>query len=192
MDQAVNKIWDDVCTAHQVSPEQMPDVSWMPEFMKRPMVLFYKIGMITKAINGDWEPDYTDKSQRKYYVWCELLKDESKPAGFRLSFGGCGCVNSGAYLGARLVFENEAKAKKALALVEPLYEEWLFGIRNDMLRMTSPKQVFTREDVIGVISNMLERADAVMDAITSEDPEFEAEDFLTMAEKDLADNKLSN
>lgn len=192
MDQAVNKIWDDVCTAHHVSPEQMPDVSWMPEFMKRPMVLFYKIGMITKAINGDWEPDYTDKSQRKYYVWCELLKDESKPAGFRLSFRGCFFGNSIARLGARLVFENEAKAKKALALVEPLYEEWLFGIRNDMPRMTSSKQVFTREDVIGVISNMLERADAVMDAITSEDPEFEAEDFLTMAEKDLADNKLSN
>ncbi len=44
------------------------------------------------------------------------------------------------------------------------------------------KPNYTREEVIDIIDNALHHADAVMDAITSEDPQYSAEDLLEMVE----------
>jgi len=47
------------------------------------------------------------------------------------------------------------------------------------------KANFTRAEVISIIGDILERADDVINAITSESPDYDAEDFLNMAEDDL-------
>ena len=44
------------------------------------------------------------------------------------------------------------------------------------------KQVYTREEVIKIIDELLQYPDALVDAVTSEDPDMDAEDLLNMAE----------
>lgn len=49
----------------------------------------------------------------------------------------------------------------------------------------SQKQQFTREEVVEIIENMLQHSDAVMDAITKEQPLGYAEGLLEMTESSM-------
>jgi len=44
------------------------------------------------------------------------------------------------------------------------------------------KQNFTREEVINVINELLERPDILIDAVSNEDTDYNAEDLLIIAE----------
>lgn len=47
------------------------------------------------------------------------------------------------------------------------------------------KRNFTREEVIQIIEDLLERGDVLIDCITSEDPLYTAKELLEMAEESL-------
>lgn len=44
------------------------------------------------------------------------------------------------------------------------------------------KQNFTREEVINIINELLERPDILIDAVSNEDTDYNAEDLLIIAE----------
>jgi GR25 family glycosyltransferase involved in LPS biosynthesis len=51
--------------------------------------------------------------------------------------------------------------------------------------MKEYKTSFTRKDVVFIIENLLERPDMLIQAVSSEDPEYTAEDMLQIAEDDI-------
>ena len=74
---------------------------------------------IIYVINGDWTPDYSDSSQRKWIPFFNLS------FGCRFDFSDCECALSYAVGGVRLCFESEEKSNFAGKTFEPLYADIL-------------------------------------------------------------------
>lgn len=80
---------------------------------------FYKLIIITKALNGNWVPDFSNKKQAKYYPWFEYKEG----TGFvlrRVNY--CYDFTS---VGARLCFETRELAEHAASLKE--YNDYLLS-----------------------------------------------------------------
>ena len=75
---------------------------------------FIKLTAIAKALNEGWIPDWSDWSQRKYYIYSRYLysvvfggiADTGAFAGFGDSFTYCAPSYANAYFGARLCFKS--------------------------------------------------------------------------------------
>ena len=65
-----------------------------------------RLEIIGLALNGDWTPDMSDTSQRKYFPWHEVIPDTEVPSGFRLACGGCGYDDANACLGSRHYYKD--------------------------------------------------------------------------------------
>lgn len=65
--------------------------------------------VITKALNEEWIPDWTNSNQYKYFPWFKM----GSSSGVGFSYGGCGswCANSS--VGSRLAFRSSDLAKYA-------------------------------------------------------------------------------
>lgn len=50
---------------------------------------------------------------------------------------------------------------------------------------TTPKETFTREEVIQIIHNILQNPDEVLDAVQNEHTDWDAEELLLLGEEDL-------
>lgn len=72
-------------------------------------IAYKKLKLITKVVNEDWVADYTDFTQRKYYLWGGYLYYGAS-AGFLVAY----CSNSSGdtyvTVGSRLNFESREKA----------------------------------------------------------------------------------
>ena len=62
--------------------------------------------LIAKAIRGDWEPDYTDFNQKKWFPYFYL----SAGSGFGFSGSTYGCGDAGTTVGSRLCFPMEEQS----------------------------------------------------------------------------------
>lgn len=85
-----------------------PEFNEVPEEVREFLKAIYQAAVITKALVGDWNPDWNDSSQRKWFPW------------FRLSSGGFVFTDthydySDAYAGStsRLCFPTEELAEYA-------------------------------------------------------------------------------
>lgn len=66
------------------------------------------LSIVAKVLNGDWQPDWTNHNQNKYYPFFE-----KKQTGSAFSFGGYGSGYSyaGTYVGSRLCFKDRETAE---------------------------------------------------------------------------------
>lgn len=85
-----------------------PDFNEAPEEVREFLKAIYQAAVITKALVGDWKPDWNDSSQRKWFPW------------FRMSSGGfvfidaiCDCSAADAGYASRLCFPTEDMAEYA-------------------------------------------------------------------------------
>ena len=103
------KDWSDIKTyedAVEFRPVDEDDIIYPTD---RPHIVDYKqLCHIKKAINGDWQADYTNEDQRK---WFPVFR--SAGSGFDFSGSYSCCDGRGSDVGSRLVFESQAKSDYA-------------------------------------------------------------------------------
>lgn len=99
--------WEEAAAKKGVDPNVLPDVSMIPEHLRKFVVAVYKAAIITEVLNDGWEPNWEDDDEYKYYPWFDM-DDASAPA--RFSYDDCGCDLTYTYLGSRLVFKTSQLA----------------------------------------------------------------------------------
>lgn len=121
-----------------ISQRFVPDVSMWPEFMQAHKIIEYDVQLVIAAINGpkkrvpkkdpeQWVPDWTDKTERKYYPWWWINEvSEGGVSGRGLSLVGVGYADSTARVGPRLVFQSDKKARHFVKCFKPLAEKYYF------------------------------------------------------------------
>lgn len=75
--------------------------------------------VVMRAYNGNWKPDWSNTSQRKWYIYWEF-----SGAGFRLA-GVRNAYFSYSYVGSRLSFESEEKARHAATKMTSFFNKYL-------------------------------------------------------------------
>jgi hypothetical protein len=110
------KTFEDACKRIGVDPMAIPDLTTISEEFRKPIIAYYKLQVIYKAINNGWKPDWSNWQQYKYYPWFEVLS-----SGFGFSDSLYDCDDSYADVGSRLcTFSSEA----ALFIAETFKAEY--------------------------------------------------------------------
>ena len=83
---------------------------------------------VVDAINGpDFVADWNNTKQRKYVIVWEIVNKPGRVSGRGLSLRAVLCAATRAYVGPRLVFENEEKALHCAEHFLPLWESYYLG-----------------------------------------------------------------
>lgn len=111
------KSFEDACKRVDVDPEKLPDVSMLPEDLKKPIVAAYRLMVIFLAINNGWKPDWSNWNQYKYFPWYEV-----RSSGFGFSHSLYAYDLTYASVGSRLCTDTK---EKALYIAEQFESEYL-------------------------------------------------------------------
>ena len=114
------KTFEDACLKLGLDSMKLPDVTSIPEELKKPIIANYKLHIIYKAINNGWKPDWINWDQYKYYPWFRVL---SSGFGFSGSYYGYG--DSDSIVGSRLCTDSSAKALYMGRQFKAEYQEYL-------------------------------------------------------------------
>lgn len=99
------KSFADACRKLNIDPEQLPDVSMIPEEFRKAIINAYKLMIIYKAINDGWTPDWSNSNQYKYYPWFGVLG-----SGVGFSYSIYYCAYASTDVGSRLCTDTSEKA----------------------------------------------------------------------------------
>ena len=80
---------------------------------------YKKLKIIIKALNDNWEPDWDDSNQKKWYPWFKMVR-----SGFRFVYSRW-AVTLTDTAGSRLCFKSEKLADYAGKKFEGIYKEFL-------------------------------------------------------------------
>lgn len=118
------KSFEDACKHLGLNPNDLQVVDMLPEKDRKSIIAYYKLTIITRALNEGWEPDFSNWDEYKYYNWfyVEENKDQ-RSSGFR--YGGTDYSDTYATIGSRLCFKNRELAKYATEQFKELYREYL-------------------------------------------------------------------
>jgi hypothetical protein len=112
------KSFEDACKKIGVDPTALPDVSMIPEEFRASIIAMYKLYVIYKAINNEWEANYGDSNQEKYWPYYRVL---SSGSGFDFSLTFYGYASSYSLVGSRLcTYSREV----ALYIADQFQEEY--------------------------------------------------------------------
>jgi hypothetical protein len=82
-------------------------------------IAYKKLKVIARAINGDWEPNWDDISQQKWFPWFNLS------SGFGFDLSNFISTYMGTYAGSRLCFSSKEMSDYAGKQFLELYKEFL-------------------------------------------------------------------
>lgn len=102
------------------------DIPLIPEHCKgmtEDEAAYYSLKVIAKALNEGWEPDWTNKDERKYYPWFHV--EDTNPAGLSYSAAVHSVASTSTAIGSRLCFKTKALAEYAGTQFISLYEKYL-------------------------------------------------------------------
>jgi hypothetical protein len=99
------KTFEDACKKTKIDPNDLPDVSKIPEEFRKAIIAGYKLMIVYKAINNGWVADWSNFNQWKYYPWFEVLS-----AGFGFSATTYVYGRAGTAVGSRLCTDSSEKA----------------------------------------------------------------------------------
>lgn len=113
------KSFEDACAKENVDPAALPEVSMIPEDLRKPIISAYKLMIIFRAINNGWRPDWSKLSQGKYYPWYGVLS-----SGFGFSYSIYGYAHASAAVGSRLCTDTSEKALYIAEQFKTEYQEY--------------------------------------------------------------------
>lgn len=113
------KSFEDACAKENIDPTALPDVSMIPEDLRKPIISAYKLMIIFLAINNGWRPDWSKSSQYKYFPWYRVLS-----SGFGFSGSTYDYVNANANVGSRLCTDTSEKAEYIAEQFQEEYKEY--------------------------------------------------------------------
>lgn len=125
----MNKIdsFEQACELLGISTE-LPEVSKLPQKHQDAIIANYKLIIIIEAtnkINGNWQPNWNDWDQYKYYPWFEVDADEDRPSGFGFSCSLYGYSLTLTHVGSRLCVGSREQALYLATQFEHLYKQML-------------------------------------------------------------------
>lgn len=101
------KSFEDACQFLGIDSKHLPVVDNLPEKDQNAIVAFYKLTIITRALNEGWEPDFNDWDQRKYLLWLfGGAADYGSICGLSASLATYVFSAASSHFGARLLFKS--------------------------------------------------------------------------------------
>lgn len=100
------------CQINKQDPNNLPDVSKLDPAEGEDVINSLKLKRIIRALNTDqetgkvWEPNWSDKNQRKYTPWVEVKASAEQPGGFAFSYSYFDYWCAFACSGSRLCLES--------------------------------------------------------------------------------------
>jgi len=118
------KTYEDACKHLNINPDDLPDVSKLPDDFKSSTINYYKLCIIYKAINNGWEANWNNYDEYKYFPWLEVEASASAPSGF--GFSGSHYYSTYAYttVGSRLCTDTSEKALYIARTFQNEYKEF--------------------------------------------------------------------
>lgn len=106
--EAMEKIKTFADAQRETGAQDTPDFNEAPEEVREFLKAIYQAAVITKALVGDWKPNWNDSNQEKWFPWFRM---SSWGFVFDVTF----CAYSIAYAGcaSRLCFPSEEMAEYA-------------------------------------------------------------------------------
>ncbi len=114
-----DKFFEQACAELKINT-MLPDVSFLPERNQKAILAFYKLSVIIQCVNEDWEPNWQNWEERKYFPWFDVL-----PAGLGYSITYHTASDTNAFIGSRLCFKSAGLTAEWAQKLLPLYEDML-------------------------------------------------------------------
>lgn len=114
-----DKFFEQACAELKIN-NMLPDVSFLPERNQKAILAFYKLSVIIQCVNEEWEPNWQDWEERKYYPWFNAF-----PAGLGYSNTIHTASHTSAGIGSRLCYKSSDLAREWGKKLLPLYEDML-------------------------------------------------------------------
>lgn len=114
------KTFEDACHALGIKPEDVLHSAHSPA-LERDIVsinAYSKLIVIIRALNEDWEANWNDDSEYKYYPWLKYT------SGVGFSYSGYGYSHSATAVGSRLCFKSRELAEYAAVQFNKEYNEF--------------------------------------------------------------------
>lgn len=114
------KSFEDACKRLGIDFEHLPYLSKVPEEFHKPILAYYKLVIIFKAINNGWKPNWGNYNEYKYYPWYYVLS-----SGFGFDDSYYNCTTTGTTVGSRLCTDTSEKAIYIAKQFEDLYKDYI-------------------------------------------------------------------
>lgn len=120
------KSFEAAATYLGIDPNNLPDVSPLPEQSQKAVIAFYKLSIVSQAAwkQEGKEIDWYDWDQLKYYPWFDMSPGE-KGSSVGFSCGGCNCDYAVSRVGSRLVFPTWEIAEYVGKTLIDLYRDFM-------------------------------------------------------------------
>lgn len=109
------KSFETACEFLGLDPKKLPLVDKLPEKDRKSIIAYYKLSIITRALNEGWEPDWKNINENKW--WNFFYTDSA--SGF--VYSATNSTDTNADIGARLCFKNSDLAAYAGKQFQQLY-----------------------------------------------------------------------
>jgi hypothetical protein len=118
------KTFEDACKKENLDPGNLPDVSMVPEDLRKALVNVYKLFIIYKAINNGWTPNWNNSNEYKYFPWLEVEASKVVSSGFGFSYSFYLSTHALTYVGSRLCTDTRDKALYIAKQFQAEYKEF--------------------------------------------------------------------
>lgn len=102
----------------------IPNFDQAPEKHRKALSAHYQLIIIAEAINDGWTPNWLDTDERKWELYPDIVKDDSKPSGLGLSYDDYVFWLSLTAVGSRLCFKSREAAKHCFDTFQNLWEDY--------------------------------------------------------------------
>ncbi len=111
------KTYKEACEKLGLNPNNLPDVSTLPEEHQEAIIAHYALIIIAEALNEGWKPNWGDSNEYKYYPYFDMR------SGGSFDDADCDCWDSDSYVGSRLCFKSQELAEYAGKQFEFIYKK---------------------------------------------------------------------
>lgn len=114
--------YEDACKELGVTPATIDNYSHLPADEAEVEFATHKILRFNKAINEGVVFDYNNRNQRKWEILFDLETYGNNPAGSGFALDVVRFAYTYSYVGSRLAFATEEKARFAFEIMQPEYK----------------------------------------------------------------------
>ena len=122
------KTFEDACKVLGIK-KTVPDFSTLPisEEHQKSFAAYYKLIIIIKALNENWEPNWDDETEKKWYPYFKMKSNNGGcgGSGFGFSTTTYGSWYTLASCGSRLCFKSSELAEYAGKQFTSIYKDFL-------------------------------------------------------------------
>jgi hypothetical protein len=102
----------------------LPSVDSFPERYRDIIIKYYKLMIITDALNEGWKKDWANTNEYIYYPWW-YVETFGSAAGLAFAYSSSAASSASTHVGSRLGFKSAKLARYAGTQFRSLYEDFI-------------------------------------------------------------------